>query len=606
MNKKLVRMVAVLLTFALVLSAGCAGTQSNSGTGTNSTADSVQNSTANSTASTSKTETSKAASQADSIPEPDPGFQHDPRLADLGQVPIVKEPVTLNVVYSYADDIENNWAAKWLQEQTGLTFNWTLYPTDAFKERVAVDFSAGNKKDLVVSSNMSATKFTKTEEYKFAQQGLILPLDDYIANCSYNLAALIQKWPSIVTVSTAPDGHIYSIQSPSREGFGTYHGTASYKLWLNQEWMDRLGLQTPTTTEQFADVLRAFRDQDANGNGDPSDEIPLSTCIAGAYVEIDGFLMNAFLYNDPRAASNAPYIAVDDDGKVYSTVLRDEYRQGIEYLAGLCSEGLLYPDAFTQDRATQAALNCSGDATRIGALPAQHLGYLVTSFKESDRYQQYVALMPLTGPNGYVGTTNVHPSNSSNPNGFIPYTAENPEVAFRLLDFVSSDEAVLALLYGKKGVTWDDADAGALTPSGEPANFKTLTALDTNTLYTMTGWPQIASHPFYAGVSQDPKAENGEGQEYILWHATYEMEKYKTDYHHVYPTLYYSQEDSEAVALYQATINPYIVEMKAAFITGNRPMSEWNDFLSELDVMGMQDYLNLLQKNYDIYVSSTT
>ena len=32
----------------------------------------------------------------------------------------------------------------------------------------------------------------------------------------------------------------------------------------------------PTTTEELREVLRAFKEQDANGNGDPNDEIPLS------------------------------------------------------------------------------------------------------------------------------------------------------------------------------------------------------------------------------------------------------------------------------------------------------------------------------------------
>ena len=46
-------------------------------------------------------------------------------------------------------------------------------------------------------------------------------------------------------------------------------------LSINTTWLERLGLEMPETLEEFANVLRAFRDQDPNGNG-IQDEIPFS------------------------------------------------------------------------------------------------------------------------------------------------------------------------------------------------------------------------------------------------------------------------------------------------------------------------------------------
>ena len=53
------------------------------------------------------------------------------------------------------------------------------------------------------------------------------------------------------------------------------------KLWINTQWLDNLGLEMPTTTEEFYQVMKAFKEQDANGNGDLNDEIPLSTVTSG-------------------------------------------------------------------------------------------------------------------------------------------------------------------------------------------------------------------------------------------------------------------------------------------------------------------------------------
>ena len=42
----------------------------------------------------------------------------------------------------------------------------------------------------------------------------------------------------------------------------------------NTEWLDRLGMEMPTTLDEFYNMLVAFRDEDANGDGDPTNEIP--------------------------------------------------------------------------------------------------------------------------------------------------------------------------------------------------------------------------------------------------------------------------------------------------------------------------------------------
>ena len=70
---------------------------------------------------------------------------------------------------------------------------------------------------------------------------------------------------------TNPDGHIYTLpgKKPLRpKGCDT--------PFINKAWLDRLGLEMPTTVDEWYEVLKAFKEQDANGNGDPNDEIPLT------------------------------------------------------------------------------------------------------------------------------------------------------------------------------------------------------------------------------------------------------------------------------------------------------------------------------------------
>ena len=48
-----------------------------------------------------------------------------------------------------------------------------------------------------------------------------------------------------------------------------------FRWWINKNWLEKLNLAVPTTTEELKNVLIAFRDNDPNGNGQ-KDEIPLS------------------------------------------------------------------------------------------------------------------------------------------------------------------------------------------------------------------------------------------------------------------------------------------------------------------------------------------
>ena len=47
---------------------------------------------------------------------------------------------------------------------------------------------------------------------------------------------------------------------------------------IRKDWLDRLGLEIPKTIDDLYAVLKAFKENDANGNGDANDEIPFSCC----------------------------------------------------------------------------------------------------------------------------------------------------------------------------------------------------------------------------------------------------------------------------------------------------------------------------------------
>ena len=71
--------------------------------------------------------------------------------------------------------------------------------------------------------------------------------------------------PQVRPLVTSPDGEIYGLPQVNE----CYHCFYSQRAWINSDWLANVGMGVPQTTEEFVDVLTAFKEQDANGNGDP-------------------------------------------------------------------------------------------------------------------------------------------------------------------------------------------------------------------------------------------------------------------------------------------------------------------------------------------------
>lgn len=155
-----------------------------------------------------------------------------------------------------------------LEEQTGIDISWETYPQSAWPE----------KKSLLIASNDLPDAFfgngvlTSDEVVKYGSEGILIPLEDYITEENTpNLWKIFQEYPEYKSAITAPDGHIYSLMS-FEDG---YMVTTNNPIYINKAWLEAVGMDAPTTTEEFREVLRAFKEQDPNGNGQ-ADEIPFS------------------------------------------------------------------------------------------------------------------------------------------------------------------------------------------------------------------------------------------------------------------------------------------------------------------------------------------
>lgn len=157
---------------------------------------------------------------------------------------------------------------KRMEELTNVHIVWDQIPQAEYDEKknllLAAAASAGSE---LPDGFFGKFSLSASDLVTYGSQGILIPLNDLIDQYAPNLKALFEAHPEIKSMVTAPDGNIYSTPYVQQGE----DGTIASNMMINVTWLERLGLEKPTTMEELKAVLTAFRDLDANGNGDPHD-----------------------------------------------------------------------------------------------------------------------------------------------------------------------------------------------------------------------------------------------------------------------------------------------------------------------------------------------
>ncbi len=514
-------------------------------------------------------------------------------VSPAGEYPIVSELTDLEVLIvqlSYKlTDVTTNTFTQELEAKTNIHLNMNVVPSDSYNEKLNLLLASNDYPEAIMSggfNNADLVKYGSTE-------GILIPLNDLIDKYCVNIQDRWAENPQFKTQMTAPDGNIYGIPSSEAK---VGHGAISYKMWMNTTWLETIGKEAPQTTQEFYDVLTAFRDQDANGNGDASDEIPLTgasgTWAADPYL----YLLNAFGYYTSD-------IIKLKDGVFTSVADQDYMKDGLAYIANLYKEGLLDPASLTQDETQMSALGNNADAVIVGAVTCGHLGMCI-GINDVDRSRQYEALLPLEGPNGYRGIPGSTTMNVSGAQFVITDVCKNPAMAIRLADTLCDEEIAVRLNVGIKGMDWDDADSGTIAMDGKtPATRKYLT-------YTTSGegadrndiWENTARllEPDWKGTFQvvgdiyDPT-----NYEARLYQETIKLFDYVADVDQV-PAFYVDDDMASAISQLKTPLSDYVNTSIVEFITGKKNVeNDWDTYLAGLEKLKYNDYITKMQEAYD-------
>ena len=349
-------------------------------------------------------------------------------------------------------DIENNWLTGYLEEKLNVELEFVTFSSNNTEraQQLGTMVAAGEELPDIL---LNWVNLDRTLVHTYGNDGYFVDLAPYFDDPEWELAKEFH-WHEDAIDRLGEDNHkrmLYNNRTADGALYGWPSGSVAQSdtimnhVYINQAWLDTLGLEMPTTWDEMLTVLRAFRDQDPNGNG-KKDEIPMlgGANVSAVYAaDIPSWLLNNFAF-----VSDNYFFNVDENGKLYVPYNTDEYREGLRALHQLVDEGLLSELTWTiGDRTEMPGLwtPVSGEAI-VGIIS----GYVPQHTTEgSPLVLDYVPLAPLEG-----SYTPVRPATAAN-NTFITTDCEDVEGAMRFLFSLNEVDIYRVTRFGEEGVDWE-------------------------------------------------------------------------------------------------------------------------------------------------------
>jgi len=186
-------------------------------------------------------------------------------LNPLGHLPLLRERITLTMGMTRSPitpDLVNNFRTISLERDSNIRLEFVYYGASLSeaRQRLEIEIMAGGT-ELPDIINFPLDSITQAF---YGSQGMLIPLENYIRNSSYWMNELIHEMPyDPWTFVRSADGHIYSLFNYAGE-FVTELFT---RIYINTEWLNDAGLSLPTSTWEFENMLRAFRNRRPNPDG---------------------------------------------------------------------------------------------------------------------------------------------------------------------------------------------------------------------------------------------------------------------------------------------------------------------------------------------------
>ena len=425
--------------------------------------------------------------------------------------------------------------------------------------------ASGKIPDIVGSSRI------KDFVNQYGPEGAFIPLNDLIEEHAPNLKAFFEERPEVASALKAADGNMYYIPYLPDGKYGRAY-------FIRYDWLDKLGLKPPANVDELKTTLEAFRDKDPNGNG-KKDEVPF---FARQWPEL---IRLVTLWDGRSSGSDTYHDFYVDEGKLKHPYAGEGYREGIKNLAQWYKEGLIDAEVFTRGSSSRDYLLSENLGGMTHDWFASTSGYNRLS-KDIDGFA-FKAFAPPASISGK--RIEEHRRIPIKPDGWaIGHTNKHPVETIKYFDFWFSEEGRRLSNFGVEGEHYTMVDGkpqftDAILNSDTPVN---------NFLYTIGA--QLQARGYFQDYEYEKQWSNKFALEGI---ALYDEGDYLIDQ---FLGVAFNADEQKVYDKYFGSLRDYMLERQQAWILGSADVEEeWDDYLAQLDSLGLQNVLEVMQSAYE-------
>jgi putative aldouronate transport system substrate-binding protein len=334
------------------------------------------------------------------------------------------------------DTLEDNDYLSYVEKKLNIKIDYEFSVEDAegYKQKVNLAIASDQIPDVMIVN--------ESQFKQLAESDMLADLTEaYEKSASPLIKDYYESFDGRVLERTTIDGKLMAL--PDTVIAGTHQ-----LLWVRKDWLEKLGLDTPSTIEELKEVTKAFVEEDPDGNG-KDDTVGL---LGDPTVTLDG----GFFTFDPVFAayhSFPKYWIKDQSGEVTYGSITPETKDALAELREMYANGIIDKEFVTRKWNDNAALVASGKAGITFA--PWYAGWMLSDSVKNNPNADWV---PLTAPLDSKGLRNLALSVPSGQYLVVKKGYKHPEAVVKALSVqyegLRLKDPDAEELYNGLGVSW--------------------------------------------------------------------------------------------------------------------------------------------------------
>ena len=566
MNK---RILAAALTAAMLVSVVTSCNNNNGGNNSSSTGGSSTTSSSQGGSSAAGGDSSASDGEVGS----GLGFKLDP-----AGYPVMDEPHTVKVTgFCTTPEGVDAWETpneiyffSEMEKRTNIHLDWTTMTRDALIEKIPILFASDDLPDVFFKTSLSASTLAR-----YGTDGMVV-----------NVGPLLETYaPDLYTYCADRDLLKFMTYEDGIWGFPYMfdsEGIRMDKIFVNEKWLENVNMEMPTNWDEIEAVAKAFRDQDANGNGDPNDEVPLGV---GSITDMFSWLYSKYDLMNRGTSMAGNFIDADpadpSGNTIRAFITADEMKDVLKDAKHFWDEKLLPSTLFDADYynaiwSTNISQNWAGFHTAWATATGNYVDdYIALPNAPSEKWNNVLGYLSGFG------------------SGVITKECEIPEAMVSWFNYLYTIDGAYEFFLGIEGESYIIDDQGHVQLTEKITNHPELEQEQAHlrySFYSGGGNPALATDETFKG-----------GETYITSLNGCDNFRPATEGLTIWEAFPLNSDQTERINNVKGDISAVYKEYTAAFITGTKDIdADWQEYLDKLNAAGLEEFLAAYQEAYDV------